>query len=328
MLSSDASDGVAETALTLADVGEDGLLDRILPRLRSSAPDLVVGPGDDTALLATGPTTLVTTDAMVRGQDWLDEWSTGVDVGCKAVAQNLADIAAMGGRPTGIVVVLLADPATTVGWAEDLADGLALATGELGVAVLGGDLSSAAPGMLAVAVTALGELDGLAPVRRGGARPGDQVAVAGGLGRAAAGWTLLSTGRGEAAPELVGWQLRPRPPYEAGPVAARAGATAMIDLSDGLGRDADRVARASGVRVELFEERLAPYAAALAEAVGARTAWECVLGGGEDHSLLACFPAESVVPGPFAVVGQIRAGEGAWCAGKRLRRSGWDHFGG
>lgn len=316
--------------LTLAEVGEDELLARIFPRLRGGHGDggrVLVGPGDDTAVLAVREAALVTTDALVRGQDWLDEWSTGVDVGAKAVAQNLADVAAMGGAPTGVLVTLLADPATLVTWVEDLADGLALGCAGPGVPVLGGDLSAAGPGALAVCVTALGELGGRAPVLRSGARPGDVVAVGGTLGRSAAGWLLLREGRSSAAPDLVAYHLRPRPPYELGPAASGAGASALIDLSDGLGRDAGRVARASGVRITLDDALLQPYAAALADAAGPQ-AWDCVLSGGEEHSLLACFPPGTSLPAGYQAVGSVDDGAGVQFRGAPLRGGGWDHFGG
>ena len=167
--------------MTLADLTEEQLLARITPRL-PGGPGVLVGPGDDTAVLRCDAATIITTDAAVRGRDWRDDWSTPGDVGAKIVAQNLADVAAMGGRPLGLVVTLLADPATTVAWVEGFADGLGGAARTAGAAVLGGDLSSAPRGTLAVSVTALGTLDGQAPVLRSGACAGDQVAVEGTLG--------------------------------------------------------------------------------------------------------------------------------------------------
>jgi thiamine-monophosphate kinase len=103
--------------MTLADLTEEQLLARITPRL-PGGPGVLVGPGDDTAVLRCDAATIITTDAAVRGRDWRDDWSTPGDVGAKIVAQNLADVAAMGGRPLGLVVTLLADPATTVAWVE------------------------------------------------------------------------------------------------------------------------------------------------------------------------------------------------------------------
>ena len=322
-------DDVADvTEPTLADVGEQGLLSVIFPLL-PGGPGVLLGPGDDTALLSVpGGAVLATTDAMVRGRDWRDEWSTGADVGVKTVAQNIADIAAMGGVPTGLLVTLIADPATPVAWVRDFTAGLAQAAGEAGAPVLGGDLSSAPGGVLVVSVTALGDCEGRDPVCRSGARAGDVVAVCGSLGRSAAGLHLLERGDGGRAPELVDYHLRPRPPYRQGPVAARAGATAMLDISDGLGRDAGRLARASGVAIALDEMLLRDDVAALEPALGHQDAWRSVTEGGEEHSLLACFPAEAALPDGWRKIGDVLAGSGVLLRGLPVGGGGWDHFGG
>lgn len=321
--------------VTLGDVSEEELLGRILPVFGAS-PAAVVGVGDDTALLRdTGPV-LATTDALVRLIDWRDEWSSGADVGAKAVAQNVADIAAMGGVCTVLLVTLAADPATPVGWVEDLTRGMAETAAQAGVSVVGGDLSSAGPGSVMVSVTALGRLDGTAPVLRSGARAGDLVAVAGSLGRSAAGLELLRSGRPEADPSLVDFHRRPRPPYAQGPAGAHAGATAMIDLSDGLLRDSGRVARASGVRIDLEGEGLAADVAALEQAVGTALARRCVLSGGEEHSLLACYPPGAGLPLGWRIVGKVeprRSEDGSvpWVTvdGAAVAdHLGWDHFAG
>jgi thiamine-monophosphate kinase len=313
---------------TLADSGEDGLLSVIFPLL-PGGPGVLIGPGDDTAQLRTASgSVLATTDAMVRGRDWLDEWSTGADVGAKTVAQNLADIAAMGGVPTGLLVTLIADPRTPLAWARDFTQGLAQAASEAGVPVLGGDLSSAPEGVLVVSVTALGECDGTEPVCRSGARAGDVVAVCGSLGHSAAGLLLLQRGQGGQAPELVDRHRRPRPPYLQGPVAARAGATAMLDVSDGLGRDAGRIARASGVRIVLDEELLADDVEQLEQVVSHEDAWRSVTEGGEEHSLLACFPRGTALPQGWRAIGQVEEGSGVLLRGVLVQGGGWDHFGG
>jgi thiamine-monophosphate kinase len=321
-------EGADAARLTLADVGEDGLLSVIFPLL-PGGPGVLIGPGDDAALLSTrGGSVLATTDAMVRGRDWLDEWSTGADVGAKTVAQNVADIAAMGGVPTGLLVTLIADPGTSLAWVRDFTQGLAKAAGEADVPVLGGDLSSAPAGVLVVSVTALGSCQDREPVRRSGAQVGDVLAVCGSLGHSAAGLLLLQRGLSELAPELVGYHLRPRPPHEQGPVAARAGATAMLDISDGLGRDAGRIARASGVRIELDEALLRSDVTQLEHAVTHEDAWSCVSEGGEEHSLLACFPAGADLPDGWRKIGDVVAGSGVLLRGQLVRGGGWDHFGG
>lgn len=313
---------------TLAEVGEDGLLSMIFPLLPGGS-GVLIGPGDDTALLSTpGGSVLATTDAMVRGRDWLDEWSTGADVGAKTVAQNIADIAAMGGVPSGLLVTLIADPATSLAWVRDFTEGLAQAAREAGVAVLGGDLSSAPEGVLVVSVTALGACEGHAPVRRSGAQVGDVLAVCGSLGHSAAGLLLLQRGETGLAPELVNYHRRPRPPYEQGPAAARAGATAMLDISDGLGRDAGRIARASGVRIELDDALLGDDVVALQRVISTDDAWRSVTEGGEEHSLLACFPSGAGLPSGWRKIGDVVAGSGVLLRGLMVIRGGWDHFGG
>ena len=322
-------DGRAGTAgPTLGEVGEDGLLSVIFPLL-PGGPGVLLGPGDDTALLATpGGSVLATTDAMVRGRDWLDQWSSGADVGVKTVAQNIADIAAMGGVPTGLLVTLIADPLTPLAWVRDFTVGLAQAARQAGVPVLGGDLSSAPEGVLVVSVTALGECEGRQPVRRSGAQAGDVLAVCGSLGHSAAGLLLLQRGQSLLAPDLADYHRRPRPPFEQGPVAARGGATAMIDISDGLGRDAGRLARASGVSIELDDRQLADDAAQLRWALNDGDAWRCVAEGGEEHSLLACFPQAGELPEGWRKIGHVAPGSGVLLRGRPVIGGGWDHFGG
>ncbi len=321
-------EGAAAAGPSLGDVGEDGLLSVIFPLL-PSGPGVLLGPGDDTALLATpGGSVLATTDAMVRGRDWLDEWSTGADVGAKTVAQNCADIAAMGGVPTGLLVTLIADPRTSLEWARDFTRGLAEAAAGAGVPVLGGDLSSAPDGVLAVSVTALGSCEDGEPVRRGGAQAGDVLAVCGSLGHSAAGLLLLQRGQRALAPELAEYHCRPRPPYEQGPFALRAGASAMIDISDGLGRDAGRIARASGVSIELDEMLLGDDVAQLLHLMSGDDAWRCVSEGGEEHSLLACFPPGVGLPDGWRKIGEVTAGSGVLLRGVLVTGGGWDHFGG
>jgi len=313
---------------TLADLGEDGLLSVIFPLL-PGGPGVLIGPGDDTAqLTSTSGSVLATTDAMVRGRDWLDEWSTGGDVGAKTVAQNIADIAAMGGVPTGVLVTLIADPATPLAWVRDFTQGVAQAATEAGVPVLGGDLSSAPQGVLVVSVTALGECSGTAPVCRSGAQVGDVLAVCGSLGHSAAGLLLLQRGEGGRGPELVDFHRRPKPPYRQGPVAARAGATAMIDISDGLGRDAGRIARASAVGIALDEALLGDDVVQLQRVVSHEDAWRCVTEGGEEHSLLACFPSGAALPDGWRKIGEVGAGSGVLLRGLPVKGGGWDHFGG
>ncbi|WP_089799790.1 thiamine-phosphate kinase [Cellulomonas sp. KH9] len=317
----------------VSDLTEQGLLDLILPHLPVGSGTLVP-PGDDAAVVAAPDGRyVVTCDVLVEDVHFRRRWSSGQDVGRRAAMQNLADVAAMGARSVALVVVLVVPRETPVAWVEDLARGLGDACRPLDVGVVGGDLSSG-PALM-VSVTAHGDLEGRAPVRRGGARPGDVVAHAGRRGWSAAGLGLLTAGREDADPGLVAAYRSPEPALAAGPAAARAGATAMLDVSDGLLVDAGRLARASGVTLALdapgdvFADdvaRLGPAAALLgADPVG----W--VLAGGEDHGLLATFPPDAVLPPPFRAVGVVRerGAEDVLVAGAAPTVApGWDHFGG
>ena len=191
---------------------------------------------------------VASTDVLVETVHFRLDWSTPEQVGRRAAAANLADIAAMGAVPTALLVGLACPANTPVATLTALADGLWAEAGVVGAGVVGGDVASSA--QLMVAVTALGSLEGRPPVLRGGARPGDLVAVRGRLGWAAAGLAVLQ--RGFRSPAVVVNAHRvPEPPYAAGPEAAKAGATAMIDVSDGLLADLGHIARASGVRIDL-----------------------------------------------------------------------------
>jgi thiamine-monophosphate kinase len=313
---------------TLAALGEFGLIAAVTAGL-PQGDGVLLGPGDDAAVVAAPDgRVVVTTDLLVAGRHFRCDWSSAYDVGRKAAAQNLADIAAMGAVPTSIVVGLAAPSDLDVAWAQGLADGLRDECALVGASVVGGDMAGS--DVLMVAVTALGDLGGRAPVTRGGARPGDVVAVAGRLGASAAGLALLAAARGEAAEwaGLVAAHRRPGPPYAAGPAAAALGATALIDVSDGLLADLRHVATASGVAVDLVGAALAPdaelTAAAAAVGVDAR-GW--VLTGGEDHALVGCFPAGTSLPAPWRVVGAVTRGSGVTVDGAPWAGpAGWEHF--
>jgi thiamine-monophosphate kinase len=316
------------TADTLGAVGESAALARIFPRLPAAEAQLL-GPGDDAAVVAAPDGRfVVTTDMMVHGPDFRLAWSSPFDLGWKAAASNLADVAAMGAVPTALVVAIAAPPDSPVALLEGISDGLREGCAALapGCGVVGGDLSVS--NTLTITVTAMGDLEGRAPVLRSGARAGDAVAVAGVLGQAAAGLRLLfefgvADGRPDATlaaalrtvhPVLIGAQLAPRPPISVGRTAALAGATAMLDLSDGLALDARRMAAASGVAIDLDSAL-----------VGSREA----LDGGEDHSLLACFPSGAAVPPEFRVIGTVTTGAGVKVDGQPYdRRGGWDPYAG
>ncbi len=165
-------------------------------------------------------------------------------------------------------------------------------------------------------------------MRRSGAQVGDVLAVSGSLGHSATGLLLLQRGEPDLAPELVSYHRRPRPPYEQGPAAARAGASAMLDISDGLGRDAGRLARASGVGIELDDLQLVDDVAQLRRVVSEDDAWRSVLAGGEEHSLLACFASGASLPEAWRRIGDVVVGSGVSLRGEPVLGGGWDHFGG
>jgi thiamine-monophosphate kinase len=311
--------------MTVASAGEFGLIARVLARLPAE-PAALLGPGDDAALVAAPDgRVVVSTDALVEGRHFRRDWSTARDVGHRAAAANLADIAAMGAVPTALLVALCAPPTLEVEWAEGLADGLAAEAAGAGAALVGGD-TSASP-TLVISVTALGDLGGSAPVLRSGARPGDVVALNGRVGYAAAGHAVLS--RGFRSPKvLVDAHRRPQVPYPAGPAAARLGATAMIDVSDGLLADLGHVATASNVAIDVRREAF-EVPAQLRDAATALGVdpYRWILTGGDDHPMAATFPPGVQLPADWLVIGDVREGGGvsvdgrAWVGG-----TGWDHF--
>jgi thiamine-monophosphate kinase len=316
---------------TVAQVGENEALKRTIARLNSSEHALV-GPGDDSAVIsAPDGRFTVTTDTLIEGHDFKLDWSTGYDLGWKAVASNLADVAAMGAVPTALVVALSVPGTTPVTWLEHFADGLKAACLALapGCGVVGGDLAASEQVMISVA--AHGSLEGREPVLRSGAQIGDIVAVAGTLGRAAAGLALLESGNRDAVSaydDLVNIQRRPNPPIQAGVAAAIAGATAMLDLSDGLARDAARIAKASSVTIQIDPMHLQGFEAVLEESARAIEAnpSDWVIGGGEDHSLLATFPAGATLPRAFKPIGVVlpQGPAPVMLGAQALPERGWD----
>jgi thiamine-monophosphate kinase len=247
---------------------------------------------------------------MIEGHDFKLEWSKGFDLGFKAIASNVADVAAMGAKPTALVVAIALPGDTQISWLEDFADGLNAGLTQLapGASVVGGDLARA--DQVFISVTAHGNLEGLEPVLRSGARPGDILAVAGTLGKAAAGLSLLQSEIADAKhafDDLVSIQLRPIPPIPSGVLANKAGATSMLDVSDGLAKDASRIAKASGVTVQIDKSALLGFEAVLELAAlrleAAPENW--VLFGGEDHALLATFPQGADIPKEFKPIGRV-----------------------
>ena len=289
----------------------------------------VIGIGDDAAVLpAPDGRTVVSTDLLIEGRHFRRDWSSAADIGVKAAAQNLADIAAMGAAPTGLLLGLAVPGDTAVAWVLELVSGLLAECKRAGAVLAGGDVTGADTVMLGI--TAVGDLAGRPAVTRSGARPGDVVAVSGVAGRSAAGLALLEAGvdstGGELA-DLVAAHRRPQPDYPAGVSAAAAGASAMIDVSDGLVADLGHVAEASGVCIGIRSASLAD-ARLDAAAELLRADWRSwALSGGEDHVLAATFPSDADVPQAWTVVGQVLEGNGLLVDSQPFHgRGGWDHF--
>ncbi|MBM2617549.1 thiamine-phosphate kinase [Actinoplanes sp. LDG1-06] len=311
--------------MSIAEAGEFGLIARVVARLENG-PATLLGPGDDSAVVAAPDGRVVaSTDVLVEGRHFRRDWSSGADVGHRAAAANLADIAAMGAVPTALLVGLCAPVDLELSWAEELAGGLSDEAALTGASVVGGD-TSASP-TLTIAVTALGDLGGRAPVLRSGAQPGDVIALAGRIGHAAAGYTVLS--RGFRTPKaLVEAYRRPEVPYGAGPAASQAGATAMIDVSDGLLQDLGHIARASVVGVDVHTDafEVSGQMRDAAAALGVDPL-QWILGGGDDHALAATFPPGAALPEGWQVIGKVHESTGVTVDGRPWGGpAGWDHF--
>jgi thiamine-monophosphate kinase len=311
--------------VSISQIGEFGLIARVTARLEAG-PTCLLGPGDDAAVVVAPDSRIVaSTDVLVEGRHFRRDWSSATDVGHRAAAANLADIAAMGAAPTALLVALCVPPDLDVSWAEELADGLSAEAAKVGASVVGGDMSGSPT--LTVAVTALGDLRGFAPVVRSGAQPGDVVALAGRVGYAAAGYTVLS--RGFRTPKLlVDAYRRPDVPYSAGLAAARLGATAMVDVSDGLLSDLGHIATASVVGIDVRRDafEIPDQMRDAASALGVDP-YLWVLAGGEDHALAATFPPDVELPSYWTRIGFVHLGNGVTVDGRSWQgRTGWDHF--
>ena len=307
-------------------VGEHALLRSLLPSL-PQGDAVLLGPGDDAAVLDLAAPVLVCTDVLTEEVHFRRDWSSAHDVGRKAVSVNAADVGAMGGRTVAVTVGLVVPPQTEVAWIEELADGLRTEADVVGCSVVGGDTVAGAS--VTVSVTALGTTAGRV-VRRAGARPGDVLAVSGRLGYAAAGLDVLR--RGFRSPRrLVDAHRCPVPPYRDGPGAAAAGATAMIDISDGLVADVAHLAEASNVGVQISRDDLGVSDELITMARGLGVdPWAWVLTGGEDHALAATFPPDRALPGGFRRVGVVLEGSGVDVPGWEPDSSaaGYEHFSG
>jgi thiamine-monophosphate kinase len=305
-------------------LGEFGLIKRITAGF-ASVESTLVGSGDDAAVVAAPDGRVVaSTDMLIENRHFRRDWSTANDIGHKAAARNFADIVAMGAVPTALLIGFAMPGELALDWVDGLMAGLREECGEVGAAIVGGDVTAA--DVITLGITALGDLQGRDPVTLDGAKPGDVVAVCGKVGWAAAGFAVL--GRGFRSPvQVVTAHRRPEPPYAEGPRAAQLGATAMTDISDGLVADLGHIAEASGVRIDLRADLLA-VPAKLRE-VGAALnvdpqVW--LFTGGDDYALAASFPKQTVLPEAWTAIGVVSDGEGVRVDGRRWPAGGHEHF--
>ncbi|WP_425349238.1 thiamine-phosphate kinase [Friedmanniella luteola] len=314
---------------TLAEIGEQAVIATLTAGLPPAA-DVLVGPGDDGAVLEVAGPLVTSLDVLVENVHFKLGWSDPADIGRKAVAVNVADLEAMGARATAVVLGFSAPPHLQLRFVRELTAGLHAECAAAGVSLVGGDVTRSRD--LTLSVTVLGGLEGRPPVLRSGARPGDVVALRGRTGWAAAGLAVLS--RGFRSPRaVVEAQRVPQVPYGEGAAAAQAGATAMVDVSDGLLADLGHVASASGVVVDLRRDAFeVPEPLQAVSAATGADPYDLLLTGGEDHALAATFAA-GAVPEGWRVVGEVRAvgpdaGAGVLVDGRTWpAAAGFDHFG-
>jgi thiamine-monophosphate kinase len=329
---------------------EDELVAELRLLLAEDAPGVVLGPGDDAALVELGDRQgVLTTDLLVEGVHFLRETVTPADLGYKALTVNVSDIAAMGGSPRYALVSLGLSGDVEAPWVVELYGGLREAAAEYATAIVGGDTSRA--DRITISIAVVGEVLPGGAVLRSGAQVGDAVVVTGSLG-ASAGGLILSRADAHVVAQAVsdGWgrelldaHFRPTARVGEGQTLAAAGATAMMDVSDGLSLDLSRLCRESGVGavLDVADVPVAAGLKQLADLVPLEPT-RLALEGGEDYELLATIPPDRVegtaelladrFGTALAIIGEIRAGEGVVGrdrdrAEQPLEPRGWDHFG-
>jgi thiamine-monophosphate kinase len=329
---------------------EDEIVAVMRRLLAAEDPEVRLGVGDDAALVQLGDRLgILTVDMMVEGVHFDLQTTSARDLGYKAIVVNVSDVAAMGGSPRFGLVALAMPGATDARWVVELYGGIREAAGEYALSLVGGDTSRAERVVLSVTVT--GEVTPSGAVTRGGARPGDLIVVTGALGASAGGLALIASKDPSArraastawGRELMAAHLRPTARVGEGQTLAQCGATAMMDLSDGLAKDLPRLCRESGVGASVRLAAL-PVAAGLGHLAEVVTLdpLRLALAGGEDYELLATLPKESVGAAttklkqrfgtPLTVIGEIAMGTSLVAvlpdgSEEPMPAGGWDHFG-
>lgn len=310
----------------LESLGEFGLIDRI-SELLPQGEDVLVGPGDDAAIVkAVDGYVVATTDMAVEGVHFRRDWSSARDVGQKIAAANLADIVSMGARPTALLVALGAPPELAVSWALELALGLRDEAAKVGASIVGGDTVRSEK--IVISVTALGSLDGRSAVLRSGAQVGDLVVLVGVTGLSAAGLALLNSPVVDGYEELRAAHRTPRVEYEVALALAKSGAHAMCDVSDGLLADLGHIAEASGVKCRVNPNSLDLSKLSDAAVTFGVDPLRWALTGGEDHAFVATVARDADLPVGVRVIGDVATGDGVEVIGLDVSDwiAGHDHF--
>ena len=314
------------------DLTEDQLIAAVNRVLSGAGPGVVVGPGDDAAVVSPGSGELVlTTDSMIEGVHFRNELTTPRDLGYKAIAVNVSDVAAMAASPRFAICALGLTETIDSGWVVELAGGMRECCDEFGLTLVGGNLSRGSE--VSIVVTVTGEVGPGRAVRRDGARPGDRLVVTGSLGGSAAGLRVASQRSwSDDEHDALRRYMRPTPRVGEAGILSTHGVTSMMDVSDGLAIDLSRLCRASGTGARVEIERVPVHPAA--------TAAEA-LEGGEDYELLATLPHSDAVGDARS---ELREGFGVSLsdigaiieeglvavdddgAERPLRIEGWDHF--